>query len=111
MMYVFTSVESIGPIELTLSGGVSVQFGPEGKVGATTKFGRKISKPKSFVPTTKATSRLSCCLIHLTRSRTDVTACDDRQLHERNDNRLQTLKRTLCVKYVISDTHLPVTHS
>jgi len=71
-----------------------IQFGPEGKVGATTKFGRKISKPKSFVPTTKATSRLSCCLIHLTRSRTDVTACDDRQSHERNDNRLQISKRT-----------------
>ncbi|GAA6013844.1 hypothetical protein JCM11491_000443 [Sporobolomyces phaffii] len=41
--------------DVDLNEEVDDDFGPEGKVGATTKFGRKISKPKSFVPTNKPT--------------------------------------------------------
>ncbi|GAA6015127.1 hypothetical protein JCM10207_003611 [Rhodosporidiobolus poonsookiae] len=41
--------------EVDLNNEVDDDFGMEGRAGATTKFGRKISKPKSFVPTNRPT--------------------------------------------------------
>ncbi|GAA6059137.1 hypothetical protein JCM10212_003884 [Sporobolomyces blumeae] len=52
--------------EVNLNEEVDDDFGPEGKQAATTKFGRKISKPKTFIPTNKPT-------IHRRKRQTPLT--------------------------------------